>query len=71
MNFFSARKLTSEETKEELKCIRCGDRPNIVQICLTRAEAKPFACTNADAVSAFGTIRAAAFVIASLPNIRG
>jgi hypothetical protein len=36
MNFFSARKLTGEETKEELelKCIRCGDRPNIVQIML-------------------------------------
>jgi hypothetical protein len=34
MNFFSAPKLTGEETKEELKCIRCGDRPNIVQIML-------------------------------------
>src|SRR5258708_38022876 len=34
MNFSSARKLTGEETKEELKCIRCGDRPNIVQIML-------------------------------------
>ena len=34
MNFFSARKLIGEETKEELKCIRCGDRPNIVQIML-------------------------------------
>src|SRR6266850_2348555 len=34
MNFFSARKLIGEETKEELKCIRCGDRPNIVQVML-------------------------------------
>jgi hypothetical protein len=34
MNFSSARKLTGEETKEELKCIRCGDRPNTVQIML-------------------------------------
>jgi len=34
MNFFSARKLTAEETREELKCIRCGDRPTIVQIML-------------------------------------
>ena len=34
MNFSSARKPTGEETKEELKCIRCGDRPNIVQIML-------------------------------------
>ena len=34
MNFFSTRKLTGEETKEELKCIRCGDRPNVVQIML-------------------------------------
>ena len=34
MNFFSARKLIGEETKEELKCIRCGDRPNIVQAML-------------------------------------
>jgi hypothetical protein len=32
MNFFSARQLIGEETKEELKCIRCGDRPNIVQV---------------------------------------
>ena len=59
MDFFSIRKLTGEETKEELRCIRCGDRPNIVQIML-RAEVKPFACTNAGAVSAFGTIKAAA-----------
>jgi hypothetical protein len=36
---------------------------------LTRAEAKPFACTNADAGSASGTIKAAACAIASLPNI--
>ena len=37
MNFFGTRKLTgeeTEETKEELRCIRCGDRPNIVQIML-------------------------------------
>ena len=34
MNFFSTHKLTSEETKEEFRCIRCGDRPNIVQIML-------------------------------------
>jgi hypothetical protein len=34
MNFFSARKLIGEETKEELKCVRCGDRPNIVQVML-------------------------------------
>ena len=34
MNFSSARKPTGEETKEELKCIRCGDRPIIVQIML-------------------------------------
>jgi hypothetical protein len=32
---------------------------------LTRAEAKPFACTNARAVSAFGTIKAAACAIES------
>ena len=57
MNFFSTRRLTGEETKEELKCIRCGDRPNVV--CSTRAGAKPFACTNAGAVSGFGTIKAA------------
>ena len=31
MNFFGARKLIGEETKE-LNCIRCGDRPNIVQV---------------------------------------
>jgi hypothetical protein len=36
---------------------------------LTRAEAKPFACTNAGAVSAFGTIKAAACAIASRPSI--
>ncbi len=59
MNFFSTRKLTGEETKEELKCIRCGDRPSIVQVMLAPAEAKPFACTNARAVSGFGTIKAA------------
>ena len=34
MNFFCARKLIGEETKEELKCIRSGDRPNIVQVML-------------------------------------
>jgi len=34
MTFFSARKLIGEETKEVLKCIRCGDRPNIVQVML-------------------------------------
>jgi hypothetical protein len=60
MNFFSARKLIGEETKEELKCICCGDRPNIVQGTLDpRRGKKPFACTNAGAVSAFGTIEAA------------
>ena len=39
MNFFSARKLTAEETREELKCIRCGDRPNIVQVMLDARKA--------------------------------
>ena len=34
MSFFSTHKLTSEEAKEEFRCIRCGDRPNIVQIML-------------------------------------
>jgi hypothetical protein len=58
MNFFSTHKLISEESKEEFRCIRCGDRPNIVQIML---EAKPFACTNAGAVSAFGMIKTVAW----------
>ena len=34
MNFFSTHTLSREETKEELRCIRCGDRPKIVQIML-------------------------------------
>src|SRR5216684_6642945 len=43
MNFFGTRKLTGEETKEELKCIRCGDRPNIVQIMLDPRRGRPTA----------------------------
>jgi DNA-directed RNA polymerase subunit RPC12/RpoP len=34
MNLFSTHKLIGEEIKEEFRCIRCGDRPNIVQIML-------------------------------------
>jgi hypothetical protein len=34
MNFFSIRRLTGEEREELIRCIRCGDRPNIVQIML-------------------------------------
>jgi hypothetical protein len=42
MNFSSARKLIGEETKEELKCIRCGHRPTIVQIMLDPRRGKTF-----------------------------
>jgi len=38
MNFFSTHKLISEEIKEEFRCIRCGDRPSIVQIMLDPAQ---------------------------------
>jgi hypothetical protein len=63
MNFFSARKLTGEATKEELKCIRCGDRPNIVQVMLDPRRGKTLRMYGA--VSAFGTIKADACAIAS------
>ena len=55
MNFFCARKLIGEETKEELKCIRSGD---IVQVMLDPRIGKILRMYECPA-SAFGTVKAA------------
>jgi len=40
MNFFSTHSPSGDETKEELRCIRCGDRPKIAQIMLDPRKGK-------------------------------
>ena len=64
MNFFSTRRLTGEETKEELKCIRCGDRPNIVQVMLDPRRGKTLRMYECPCGSEFGTIKAPAIAFA-------